>query len=147
VAVAPTVQFILASDPLFSQAAKLRHRVLYEPHGIEHPIDFEDAGFGTTHAVTLDFGRVVGYGRLQRLGAETQIRHLCVDPQAQGGGVGTLLLRSLVERAAKDGAKRVFLNARFTALGLYRRVGFREVGAIFHTENVAVPHKRMELDL
>ena len=146
-AVASTVQFILASDPLFKQAADLRHRVLYAPHGVDRSLDFDDAAFGTLHVVVQSTGRVVGYGRLQRQGPQMQIRHLCVDPGAQGSGLGTLILSSLVERARKDGAKKLFLNARFTALGLYRRVGFREVGAIFHTENMAVPHKRMELDL
>jgi ribosomal protein S18 acetylase RimI-like enzyme len=143
----PTVMFIIASDPLFRQAAELRHRVLYEPHGVADQLDFDDEAPGSVHAVVVEGTRVVGYGRLQRHVGETQIRHLCVDRTAQGGGLGTALLKALVDKARREGSRKVYLNARFTALGLYRRLGFVEVGSIFHTENVAVPHKRMELAL
>jgi ribosomal protein S18 acetylase RimI-like enzyme len=141
------VQFIATTDPRFREAAQLRYTVLFEPHGVIPELDMDDNGFGVLHAIVTDAGRVIGYGRLQRRGTEAQIRHLCVDPTVQGGGIGSMLVKALIERARKDGAKLVFLNARFTAMGLYRRFGFVETGPIFNAENTQFPHKRMELKL
>jgi GNAT superfamily N-acetyltransferase len=144
---APVVRFIDTTDPLFEQAKALRYAVLFEPFGVSKDTDFEDASFGSLHAVALVGDKVVGYGRLQKRVGEAQVRHLCVDPSAQGGGIGTAVLQALIDRARRDGVKLVYLNARFTAMGVYRRVGFTETGPIFHTEHTHLPHKRMELVL
>jgi ribosomal protein S18 acetylase RimI-like enzyme len=143
----PVIRFIDTSDPLFEQAKALRYAVLFGPFGVSKDTDFEDDSFGSIHAVALSVDKVIGYGRLQRRVGEAQIRHLCVDPAVQGGGVGTMLLRALIDRAQRDGINLIYLNARFTAMGVYRRVGFHETGPIFHTEHTHLPHKRMELVL
>ncbi len=141
------VRAIRASDPAFTQAKMLRYRALFKPFGVPENTDFGDTDPASTHVVALDGGRVVGYARLVRRGNEAQIRHLCVDPKVQGRGLGTELMKTLIERARDAGAKTVFLNARFTALGVYRRLGFAEVGPLIPAEDVALPHKRMELKL
>lgn len=142
-----SVRTIRASDVSFAEAKQLRYKVLFEPFGISALRDHDDGNPDSTHVVVTDNGKVVGYGRLVRRGDEAQIRHVCVDPAAQGQGVGTELVEALVDIARKGSAKTVFLNARFTALGMYRRFGFTEVGGLIQAEDVAVPHKRMELKL
>lgn len=141
------VRTIRANDLEFAEAKQLRYRVLFEPFGISALRDFDDGNPNSTHVVASDGGRIVGYGRLVRRGDEAQIRHICVDPNAQGRGIGTEILEALIDLARKAGAKTVFLNARFTALGMYRHFGFVEVGSLIQAEDIAVPHKRMELKL
>jgi ribosomal protein S18 acetylase RimI-like enzyme len=141
------VRTIRPSDVLFAEAKQLRYHVLFAPFGVSSLTDFDDDNPDSTHVVVLDKGRVVGYGRLVLRGPEAQIRHVCVSQSAQGQGVGTRILDVLVNRARASGATLVFLNARFTALGVYRRLGFTEVGELMPAEDVAIPHKRMELKL
>lgn len=141
------LNFISPSDPTFLEARELRVRVLYEPYGVKADFDWEDDLPGARHVVAFSRGALVGYGRLDVEGRTAQIRHLSVDPAKRGQGIGSELVSALLERARSEGADTVFLNARFTALGLYRRFGFAEVGPIFHTEHTHLPHKRMELRL
>jgi len=141
------VRAIRTNDISFAEAKQLRYHVLFAPFGVSSLAEFDDENPDSTHMVVLDAGRVVGYGRLVMSGSEAQIRHVCVSPSSQGHGVGTRILDALVELAREKGARMVFLNARFTALGVYRRLGFKEVGDLIPAEDIALPHKRMELQL
>jgi len=141
------VRVIRTNDISFAEAKQLRYSVLFAPFGVSSLTDFDDDNPDSTHVAAFDRGRVVGYGRLVMRGSEAQIRHVCVAPTAQGRGLGTAILNSLVALARERGAKTLYLNARFTALGVYRRLGFKEVGELIPAEDVALPHKRMELQL
>ena len=141
------IRTIGVTDPAFAEAKQLRYSVLFQPFGISAFRDFDDGNPDSQHIVYFQGGRVVAYGRLVLRGDEAQIRHLCVSPSAQGQGVGTQVLKELIALARKAGVKTVFLNARFTALGMYRHFGFKEVGGLIPAEDVALPHKRMELNL
>ena len=58
---------------------------------------------------------------------EIYLRELVVDPESQGKGVGTEILRQVIERAS---ARRVSVRLRThrvnRAVSLYHRLGFRE---------------------
>lgn len=142
-----SVRTIRATEPAFAEAKQLRYKVLFQPFGISALRDFDDGNPNSTHVVVSEHGKVVGYGRLVRRDNEAQIRHVCVDPTAQGNGIGTEILEALINMARLRGDKMVFLNARFTAVGMYRRLGFTEVGELIQAEDIAMPHKRMELRL
>lgn len=138
---------VRSSDPIFCEVKRLRYRVLYEPFGIPEAFDWNDDDPNSVHLVAMERGDVIGYGRLEITGAAAQVRHLSVDPKWQRQGLGGELLGELIARARASGAKMVYLNARFTALGLYRGYGFVEVGPVFNAEHTHLPHKRMELIL
>jgi len=83
----------------------------------------------------LDGATVLGYGGLAATGrkhaVEAYVQTLGVAPDAQGRGLGRLLLRGLLERAAERGAAVVGLEVRTdntVAQGLYARAGFLPQG-------------------
>lgn len=141
------IRTIGVTDSAFAEAKQLRFSVLFQPFGVSAFRDFDDGNPDSRHLAYFQGGRVVGYGRLVMSGDEAQIRHLCVASSAQGQGIGSALLKELIDLARKDRARVVFLNARFTAMGMYRHFGFKEVGGLMPADDVAVPHKRMELAL
>ena len=62
--------------------------------------------------------------------AEGEFRALAVAPAARGRGVGTLLVRRCLERAAADGFDQVVISSAewmTTAHRMYRRLGFTRV--------------------
>lgn len=62
---------------------------------------------------------------------ECHLLTLCVDPAFQGHGHGRKLFTLLLDRAAKLDAKQCFLEVRpsnTAAIGLYKSLGFTEVG-------------------
>ena len=77
-------------------------------------------------------GLLIGYAGISRLGRkapfEYEVHTIGVDPAYQGQGIGRRLLNDLLEFA--DGGV-VYLEVRTdneAALGLYRSVGFEQVG-------------------
>jgi ribosomal protein S18 acetylase RimI-like enzyme len=87
----------------------------------------EDAGrlLGTVMLAELDAS-----SELARHPGEADIRALAVAPDAQGRGVGRLLLRSMIDRAAERGVRRLLLStlpAMRAAHHLYESEGFSRV--------------------
>jgi ribosomal-protein-alanine N-acetyltransferase len=75
--------------------------------------------------------QVIGYGVMSVVVDESHILNICVDPRWQGKGLGMKLLRRLLKIAHQHGAETAFLEVRVgnkTAIGLYEKLGFIEVG-------------------
>lgn len=74
---------------------------------------------------------VVGYAVVWLAGEEAELGDLAVAVEFRGRGLGRRLLEAALETAARDGAKRVYLEVRETneaARWLYERAGFETVG-------------------
>ncbi|MGK2935046.1 MAG: ribosomal protein S18-alanine N-acetyltransferase [Gemmatimonadaceae bacterium] len=89
---------------------------------------------GVTFIVAEDPGReegIVGYAVLIQVAEEAELLNLAVAGNSRRGGIGSSLLRSLLEVAARDGITTVYLEVRESnsaARGLYAAHGFVEVG-------------------
>lgn len=76
-------------------------------------------------------GTLMGYAVFWWAHGEAELGDIAVSARHRGRGVGTALLRSVIEDARGRGVRRVFLEVRegnADAISLYRRFGFREVG-------------------
>lgn len=97
------------------------------------------AGGGDT-LVALGDGRVVGMGALAPSGSgKAELCKLHVDEALQGKGIGKLLCKHLITRAAALGFSEVELHVTVTqkaALRLYERLGFRPVKQEIFTTTV-----------
>jgi len=92
-------------------------------------------GDGTV-LVAVDGGRIVGTVMLRAEGQvvaapdEAEIRALAVAPEGQGKGIGSALLRTVIERAAHGGVRHLVLLTQpemLAAQRLYLRAGFRRL--------------------
>jgi predicted GNAT family N-acyltransferase len=63
----------------------------------------------------------------------------------RGRGVGTALLKALLERARERSMRRITLHAQTHAAAFYRRFGFSERGGEFL--EAEIPHVEMTLEL
>lgn len=78
-------------------------------------------------------GALLGYAGLSALGGEdpeSEVHTIGVDPEAQGRGIGRMLLDALLAVADAHGGP-VFLDVRVDnapAIGLYESTGFVKVG-------------------
>jgi ribosomal-protein-alanine N-acetyltransferase len=73
---------------------------------------------------------LAGYAGLLVPGTEADVQTIAVARDAQGRGVGTMLLRALTERAVRSGATSLLLEVRADnapAIALYGREGFERV--------------------
>lgn len=72
-----------------------------------------------------------GFVLVRRVAEECEILSLGVRPQHRRGGIARALVRRASDLAARGGAGRIFLEVaedNSPALGLYRDLGFAEVG-------------------
>lgn len=75
--------------------------------------------------------RVVGYAVLWCVLDQGELANLAVEPRLRGKGLGGLLLARVLEVARQRGVEKIYLEVRASnesALGLYRRFGFTDVG-------------------
>lgn len=76
-------------------------------------------------------GLLVGWAGLWFDGVDAQVMTVGVTTSAQGRGIGTWLVRELIERAQDLGAARLLLEVRTDndrAIALYERFGFTVLG-------------------
>jgi GNAT superfamily N-acetyltransferase len=143
-----TLRFVGPDDPLFADASKLRYQTLHEPLGLPRDRDWNDADPSARHLIAVDGDAVLGYGRLILSPGTAQIRHVAVSPSERGRGLGRRLVEELVAQAKREGRAVVWVNARFTALGFWRSIGFSDADCgLIEAEDTHVPHKRMEMRL
>ena len=75
-----------------------------------------------------------------------QLRGMATSPEAQGTGLGKLLLRAATEFAREKRARLLWCNARVSASGFYRKLGFEIIGDEFDIPGIG-PHFRMRLPI
>jgi ribosomal-protein-alanine N-acetyltransferase len=83
-----------------------------------------------SYVVASRDGRVVGYAGLSCGGEVADVMTIAVAPQAQGRGLGTVLMQWVVETARTAGAEHVMLEVRadnIAAQRLYSTTGFETV--------------------
>ncbi|MEW5786209.1 MAG: ribosomal protein S18-alanine N-acetyltransferase [Pseudomonadota bacterium] len=91
--------------------------------------DCLDAGYSCW--VAQIEGRLTGYWIMMMAVGEGHILNCCVAPAWQGRGFGRQLMEHLIDTARAHNTGFLFLEVRpsnLPALGLYRRLGFDEVG-------------------
>ncbi len=75
-----------------------------------------------------------------------QLRGMATAPEARGMGFGRALVFACIAFARENGARLLWCNARTTAAGFYRKLGFETLGEEFEIPDVG-PHFRMILRL
>ena len=134
--------FIGPEGAEYAQELDLRWRVLRRPLGrgpdaVAFPFEAE-----SLHLVALDAGRVVGCVLFHPEGPETgRLFQMAIEPERQGSGLGTRLVRTLEQAVAERGFREVTLHARDAAVGFYARLGYVSYGAPY--VEVGVPHQNM----
>jgi phosphoribosylformimino-5-aminoimidazole carboxamide ribotide isomerase len=119
---------------------KLRQKVLY-PEKDVHDMSMEEDMDGIHFGAFKD-GWLVGVISLFQKDGDFQFRKVAVDPVVQNMGVGSKLLDYVTAFALNEGGKRLWCNARLTAIPFYLKHGFTQTGKTF--EKGCVDYETME---
>jgi len=95
--------------------------------------------------VTGLYHQPIATGRLLIREGHARIGRLAVLPAWRGQGVGTAILKSLLNEARRHGVNEVVLHAQATAVPFYEHFDFVRVGDKYL--EAGIPHFRMTLDL
>ena len=128
---------------LREEATRIRFTVFVEEQKVPADIELDDWDARCLHALARDAqGRAVGTGRLLPDG---HIGRMAVLPVARGSGVGSALLRALMQAARERGHAEAVLSAQTHAVPFYARHGYVTVGAVY--EEAGIPHVDMRCAL
>jgi ribosomal protein S18 acetylase RimI-like enzyme len=102
----------------------------FDRNQLEHPQEYIiDKGGAILFA--RDGGQILGTVGLVKSGEGVyEMIKMGVSPEARGRGVGQLLGKAVLEKARALGGRKVLLYSSSkleAALGLYRKIGFREI--------------------
>ena len=126
---------------LREEAAPIRYAVFVDEQKVPAEIELDDRDALSLHALALDAqGRVLGTGRLLPDG---HIGRMAVLQSARGQGVGTALLRALLQAARARGDREVVLSAQTHAMPFYEKAGFIAEGDEY--DDAGIPHRQMRL--
>jgi N-acetylglutamate synthase-like GNAT family acetyltransferase len=111
----------------WEQYYDLRFTVLREPWGQPKGSEVLKDEHQVIHAMAVEqaTGKVLGVARLQQNSEEEgQVRCVAVSKDAQGKGVGKVLMQYLENAALQKGISYIVLDARENALPFYKAIGY-----------------------
>lgn len=129
---------LMAWESARESASRIRTMVFVVEQRVPAEIEMDDMDAECVHALAFLEGRAVGTGRLLPDG---HIGRMAVLREARAQGVGSALLRRLVDEATRRGVREAVLSAQTHALEFYRRHGFTPVGEIY--EEAGIAHQEM----
>lgn len=118
------------SDAEWQQYYNFRWQLLRQPLGMPLGSERDEFEAYGHHRMLIDeSGQPCAVGRLYQLSAdEAQIRHVAVDTQRRGTGLGTRLIEALEAQARELGVRRIVMNARNQSISFFAGLGYQPVG-------------------
>ena len=108
---------------------RLRQKVLYPEQKLyEMEMDEDNDGL---HFAAFKDNFIVAVISLFAKGDDYQFRKFAVDENLQGMGIGTQVLDHVTAFAKTNSAKRLWCNARLSAIEFYLKAGFTHTGEFF----------------
>jgi predicted GNAT family N-acyltransferase len=141
-----TIRLLVEND-VDEAVYALLYDVLYRDFGVDPNSDWRHLAAGSVYAAAAAAdGGLLGVARLMPAGEapeSRQLRQLAVAHETRRAGVGRALVATLESKAAEQGAREMWLNAREGAFGFYERLGFEFDSEVFVSELTGILHRRM----
>jgi len=126
------------------QLSRVRRAVFIEEQGVPEALEWDGEDEGAIHVLAADAnGHPIGTGRLLIHGTRAHIGRMAVVKAWRQRGVGSAVLRLLLDEIDRRGLGGAFLNAQTCAMPFYERFGFGREGEEFL--DAGIPHFRMAL--
>ncbi|QKG55919.1 GNAT family N-acetyltransferase [Hymenobacter sp. BRD128] len=127
-----------------AQTYALRHTVLWPDKPLAYVQLPEDAA-GQHFGAFVEGELVAVISLFVAPDGEARFRKFATDPAWQGRGVGTALLRRVIEVARQQGARALWCDARQNTLPFYQRFGLAPEGEVFYKGTI--PYLRLSMAL
>ena len=123
-------------------AVPIRCAVFVDEQKVPSEMELDDWDAMSVHAVAFAEAAPVGTGRLLPDG---HIGRMAVARTARGAGIGSALLRALMDEARRRGHREAMLSAQTHAIEFYRRHGYEIAGSEYL--DAGIPHIDMRCGL
>ena len=118
---------------------RLLWEILWEP--LDFPRDIHESfklDSPQTDLIAVDKGKIIGVLVANRLsGTEIELRHIAIESEYQGNGVGRMLVEKLLGMVKQKAPLTISTHARNTSVGFFEKFGFIPDGDYLEPEDFA----------
>lgn len=118
---------------------KVRRGVFIVEQQVPESEEWDEDDPVSVHVLATLNREPVGTGRLNPAG---KIGRIAVVAGMRDRGIGTTILRLLLQEAYHRGLREPYLHAQLQAVPFYEKLGFRREGEVF--DEAGIPHVRMK---
>lgn len=122
-------------------AKSVRLRVFVDEQGVPPEIEMDEYDSAAVHVICLLEEEAVGTGRLVEMPDGMKLGRVAVMPEHRDRGFGALIVKRLLDMAARSSHLPVYANVQVSAVGFYEKLGFKSVGP--HFSEAGIEHVRM----
>lgn len=122
--------------------SEIRRKVFIEEQKVPEELEWDDDDKSCVHILVTDNNTPIATGRIKMDG---HIGRMAVLKSYRGKGVGSTVLKALIDFSKTLKMKSVYLHAQITAVPFYEKHGFKISSEEFM--DAGIPHKSMTLDL
>ena len=128
-----------------SEAAyAVRQEVFIREQGVPEDMELDEYDPGAVHVLAYLNAQCIATARLVRLDAKSaQIGRMAVLVELRGQGIGTAMLKKLLELAMSEGISSLILHSQVSAVSFYEKLGFKTDGPTY--QEAGIPHRNMIL--
>jgi len=122
--------------------SKVRRSVFIEEQQVPEELEWDDDDKTSVHVLVTDNNTPIATGRIKMDG---HIGRMAVLKEYRNKGIGSDMLKALINFSKTLKMKTVYLHAQITAVPFYEKHGFKISSDEFM--DAGIPHKSMTLDV
>ena len=123
------------------EITRIRDIVFVQEQCVPKNIEMDGKDFDCNHFLIRSKNEPIGTARLQRGG---KIERVSILKPERKKGLGSKLMRFIIDSAKKSGFERVYLHSQMDSIDFYKGLGFRVNGPMF--QEAGINHVLMVLE-
>ena len=121
--------------------SEIRRTVFIEEQQVPEELEWDDDDKTCVHILVTDNNTTIATGRIKMDG---HIGRMAVLKEYRNKGIGSDVLKSLINFSKTLKMKTVYLHAQITAMPFYEKHGFKIISEEFM--DAGIPHKTMKME-
>lgn len=142
------IRWVNFSSPEMQDCYRIRWDVFVHEQAVPEDLEIDQADQTAKHALISVDGSPAGTARLlldTPNKGEAKIGRVATLAAFRGRGLASALMRFLEAEAARQGQRKITLDAQVAVIPLYERLGYVAFGPIF--DDAGIDHRKMSRSL
>lgn len=125
----------------------IRRLVFIDEQNVPEELEWDEDDATATHFLVTHNHDAIAHDVIAtaRLKSDGQIGRMAVLAKYRNHGIGSQLLRFVLQTASRQNHKSIYLHAQTTAIHFYEKHGFEAQGELFYEADI--PHRNMRLNI
>lgn len=141
------LKFINTEDKRYTEAVTIRINSFFK--GMQNTIDLiqDIHEANSIHIICIENEKVLGTGRLTIKTNKAIISQMAIRQKYRNKGIGSLILKALIEKSKALEATSIELSARKTAVDFYKKHNFEPTGNFYPSKKTGIIHQKMQRNI